>query len=246
MAKTLSETQEIINKAIANKKFNEAQVIVDEAINSNGLISRYFRTAAIFLEKVNPENKSENHLSNPFDFITRHKLLSDDIDPGQIKDNFLGNDNMIQSSHMNINTFDIFKIPSLSNQISSTYLDYFDKLNKENFLKIKNISQNSSLISFYISNITKKSFPGFTSDRSLVNGIVLLNNIDNKFNKIQIEFDYIIGGPYDNLIDSNELKKTITIDEPEIIYFPSEINYNIVMKGNLKKTHMINILFNSE
>ena len=246
MVKSISETQDIINKAILDNDFDKAQQIIDKAISSNQLISRYFKTAAMFLEKINPNNKTEVYLNNPFNYIIRHKLLSKNINSDEIKENFLGKDNLVESDYMTADSFDIFKIPDLSNQISSSYIDYFDKLTKENFSYTKYISNNINLISFYISNITKKTIPGFSSDRSLINGIVLLNNFNKKFDKLKIGFDYIIGGPYDDIIDVKDLKKTITVTEPEIIYFPSALNYSISTSGNLKKFQMLNILFNPE
>ena len=47
---------------------------------------------------------------------------------------------MVESDYMTADSFDIFKIPDLSNQISSSYIDYFDKLTKENFSYTKYIS----------------------------------------------------------------------------------------------------------
>ena len=69
MVKSISETQDIINKAILDNDFDKAQQIIDKAISSDQLISRYFKTAAMFLEKINPNNKTEVYLNNPFNYI---------------------------------------------------------------------------------------------------------------------------------------------------------------------------------
>ena len=75
MVKSISETQDIINKAILDSDFDKAQQIIDKAISSNQLISRYFKTAAMFLEKINPNNESESS----FFICFTHRIILLDI-----------------------------------------------------------------------------------------------------------------------------------------------------------------------